>query len=242
LNMFHLVRPAAGGQSVPAKVVELSPASAKVPLDGVLQPPTTVKAKFDDDSIRKVPVNWGTFDLSITKNPGKYLLNGTVENTDLQATLNLTVGYTRNYATNPGFESGDLTGWTVEGDVEAVNVSNEAQNIHDDVYALHYWLGKPFHFTVFQTITGLIDGNYAFSLWIQGGGGEKVLQIFAKDCGGETKTLDIVNTGWQKWTNPTIKGIQVAGGKCTLGLTLDSDAGSWAFVDGVVFFPDRGGK
>ncbi len=220
LNVFRLARPESGGEFIQARVVELFPATVKVPLDGVLKVPTSVDAKFDDDSIRKVPVNWGTIDPGMTRSPGKYVVNGSVVGTDLQAVANVTVAYTRNYATNPGFETGDLTGWSVEGDTQAVNVSNEAQNIHQEIYALHYWLGTPFHFTLSQTITDLVDGTYAFSLWIQGGGGEKVLQLFAKDCGGENKTLDIVNTGWQKWTNPVIKGIQVTGGKCTIGLTL----------------------
>ncbi|MFZ2095937.1 MAG: glycosyl hydrolase 53 family protein [Anaerolineales bacterium] len=242
LNVFRLVRPEKGGSFIPAKAVELYPASAKVPLDGILQPPVTVKAQFDDDSIREVPVSWEDLDPSFTRNPGKYVFQGTVGSTELKAELDVTVGYTRNYATNPGFETGDFTGWTVQGDTVAVNISNEAQNVYQDNYAAHYWLGTPFHFTLFQTITGLADGNYAFSLWIQGGGGEKVLQLFARDCGGEAQTLDIVNIGWQQWSNPTIKGIQVAGGTCTIGLALDSDAGSWAFIDGVVFFPDKAGQ
>jgi arabinogalactan endo-1,4-beta-galactosidase len=242
LNVFRLVRPAKGSAFIPAKIEELYPASVKVPLDGVLQPPDAVKVKFDDDSIRTVPVSWENFDPSITRNPGKYVFQGALDNTDLKAELNVTVGYTRNYAANPGFETGDFSDWTVEGDTSAVNISNEAQNVYQETYAMHYWLGKPFHFTVSQTISGLVDGTYAFSLWIQGGGGEKVLQIFNKDCGGEAKTQDIVNTGWQQWSNPTIKGIQVNGGQCTIGLSLDSEAGSWAFVDSVVFFPDKGGQ
>jgi arabinogalactan endo-1,4-beta-galactosidase len=239
INVFRLVRPNEGGKFIPANIVELFPANAKVPLDGVLQLPVTVKAKFSDDSIRMVPVTWKTFDPAVVKDPGTFVLNGTVEGTELKATVNVTVSYVRNYVTNAGFETGDLTGWTVEGDTAAVNISNEAQNLYQDVYALHYWLGKPFQITLSQTITGLAEGKYSLSLWIQGGGGEKVLQLFAKDCGGETKTLDIINTGWQQWTNPTIKGIPVMNGTCTIGLTLDSDAGSWAFIDEVVFFPEK---
>jgi arabinogalactan endo-1,4-beta-galactosidase len=242
LNVFRPVRPEQGSTFIPANIVELYPASAKVPLDGILQPPTTVKAQFDDDSIREVPVSWVDLDPSFTRNPGKYVFQGTVAGGELNAELDVTVGYTRNYANNPGFETGDFTGWTVEGDAQAVNISNEAQNVYQDTYAAHYWLGTPFHFSLSQTISGLADGTYAFSLWIQGGGGENVLQLFARDCGGGDKTLDIVNTPWQQWSNPTIKGIQVSGGACTIGLALDSDAGCWAFIDGVVFFPDRGGQ
>jgi arabinogalactan endo-1,4-beta-galactosidase len=241
LNVFRLVRPEQGATLFPAKMVELYPVTTMVPLDGILQAPPTVKALFDDDSIRDVPVSWVDLDPSFTRNPGKYVFQGRVADTELQAELDVTVGYTRNYAANPGFETGDLTGWSVEGDTQAVNISNEKQNVYQDTYAAHYWLGTPFHFSLSQTISGLADGRYAFSLWIQGGGGEKVLQLFAKDCGGESKALDFANTGWQQWSNPTLKGIQVAGGSCTIGLALDSDAGSWAFIDGVVFFPDKGG-
>jgi arabinogalactan endo-1,4-beta-galactosidase len=240
LNVFHLVRPEDGGVFIPAKVVELYSASAKVPLDGVIKPPANVEAKFDDDSIRKIPVTWENFDPTISKAPGKYVLSGSVEGTDQKVSLEVTVGYTRNYVTNPGFETGDLSSWTVDGNAEAVNVSNETPNVRQDSYAMHYWLGTPYHFTVSQTIGGLADGTYSASLWIQGGGGEKLLQLFSMGCGGEDKTVDIVNTGWQQWTNPTIKGIQVTGGNCTIGLKLDSDAGTWAFVDEVVFFPDKG--
>ncbi len=239
LNVFRLARPEEGSKFIPAAIVELFPANAKVPLDGVLQLPVTVKATFSDDSIRKVSVTWETFDPAVVKDPGTFVLNGTVEGSDLKATVNVTVSYVRNYVTNAGFETGDLTGWTVEGDTAAVNISNETQNVYQDVYALHYWLGNPFKFTISQTITGLSNGQYSLSLWIQGGGGEKVLQLFTKNCDGETKTIDIVNTGWQQWTNPTIKGIQVTTGMCTIGLTLDSDAGSWAFIDEVIFFPEK---
>jgi arabinogalactan endo-1,4-beta-galactosidase len=239
LNVFHLVRPEEGGESVPAAIMDLFPAQVKLPLGGTLVPPTTVKAIFSDDSIRDVPVRWEAFDPAMTQNPGTDTIQGEVEGTDIQATASVIVSYVRNYVTNAGFESGDLTGWTVDGDTKAVDISKEAANVYQDVYAMHYWRGEAFHFTLSQTITGLANGTYALSLWIQGGGGENVLQIFARDCGGETKTFDIVNTGWVNWSNPTIRDIAVTNGTCTIGLNLDSSGGSWAFIDEVVFFPDK---
>jgi arabinogalactan endo-1,4-beta-galactosidase len=143
-----------------------------------------------------------------------------------------------NRVTNLGFESGDLTGWTVEGDTNAVDISSEAVNIHDDKYALHYWLAEPFEFTVSQSITGLVKGEYTLSAWIQGGGGEKTLQLFA-DCGGEPQTLDISNAGWQQWQNPTLPNIVVANGKCIIGLKVVSNGASWAFFDDVEFAPSK---
>ncbi len=240
LNVFRLVRPDAGVAYIEPKFVEALPMAVKVPLDGVIVLPEYALAKYDDDSIRKMPVDWVDYDPTITKNPGKELLTGKVPGSDIKVTFEVTVNYTRNYALNADFETGDLTNWVVKGDEKAVNVSNEKQNVHQGEYALHYWLGDPYQFTASQTITNLADGTYAFSLWIQGGGGEKSLQIFTKDCGGEDLSLDIVNTGWQQWSNPTLQGIEVKGGSCTIGLGLDSDAGTWAFIDEASFFPDAG--
>jgi len=98
------------------------------------------------------------------------------------------------------------------------------------------WL-NPFEFTVSQSITGLVKGEYTLSAWIQGGGGEKTLQLFA-DCGGESLTLDISNAGWQQWQNPTLS-IPVTDGACTIGLKVVSNGASWAFVDDVEFAPSK---
>jgi hypothetical protein len=145
------------------------------------------------------------------------------------------VGGQKNQVGNPGFESGDFTAWTVEGSTNAVDISNEAVNIHEGDYALHYWLDTPFEFAVTQTLTGLDNGVYTLSAWIQGGGGEGTLQLLARDCGGEPLTLDISNTGWQQWQNPTLPDIAVANGECTIGLKVVSSGGSWAFFDEVEF-------
>ena len=146
---------------------------------------------------------------------------------------------TSNLIENSSFETGDLTSWTVAGSAEAVNVSNEIQNIRDGKYALHYWLNGPFEFTVSQAITGLENGTNTLNAWIQGRGGEKTLQMFASDYGGETLTLDINNAGWQQWQNPTIGGFTVTNGKCTIGLKVVSDGGSWAFFDEVVLIRNK---
>ena len=54
------------------------------------------------------------------------------------------------------------------------DISKEAANLHTGTYALHYWKGEPFAFTLSQTLTDLPDGKYTLSAWIQGGGGEDI--------------------------------------------------------------------
>jgi arabinogalactan endo-1,4-beta-galactosidase len=135
---------------------------------------------------------------------------------------------------NPGFESGSLTPWTVAGDTGAVNASNETGNIHAGTFALHYWQDKPFAATVSQTVGGLAAGTYRLSGWFQGGGGEKTLQL-AVTCGATTLTADVVNTGWQKWTQPVIDNIAVTGKTCTVSVKVDAGAGVWGFADDFEF-------
>jgi arabinogalactan endo-1,4-beta-galactosidase len=134
---------------------------------------------------------------------------------------------------NPGFEDGDLTAWIVEGDADAVDVSSEAQNIHDGKYILHYWKNEAFTFTITQKITGLANGTYTLSAWMQGGGGENSIQLFASGYGGDPLTANIELTGWQAWKNPTIQNIQVTNGECIIGLKVVANAGNWAFFDDV---------
>ncbi len=233
LNVFNLVRPGNGRTSIEAHITQLIPVAIKIAPGDPLKLPVLVQSVYSDDSIQKDVVTWDPVDPGRLNTVGAFTLNGTVAGTDLKAAANITIGGEKNFVLNPGFESGDLTSWTVDGSTGAVDVSNETQNLHSGNYALHYWLGGPFQFTLSQTITGLENGTYTFSLWIQGGGGEKTLQLFTKDCGGELKTVDVTNTGWQVWTNPTITGIPVTGGTCTVGMTVSSSGGSWAFIDDV---------
>jgi arabinogalactan endo-1,4-beta-galactosidase len=151
----------------------------------------------------------------------------------LKATVNISVVGQTNYVKNPGFETGNLTPWTIEGDTGAVDIRNEAANVHTGTYALHYWKDGPFAFTLSQTVTDLPDGTYTLSAWIQGGGGEKTLQLFVSDYGGDPLTVDTVNTGWQVWKTPTIEKFKVTTGKCTIGLKVAATAGNWAFFDEV---------
>jgi arabinogalactan endo-1,4-beta-galactosidase len=231
LNVFNLVKPKHGSVFTPATITEIYPAAIKTPLDETPKLPATVKAAYSDDSIRNVAVTWNALDPAKLAEAGNFTLNGTVEGTDISAIVNIKVNSDKNLIENPGFETGDFTLWTVVGSTDAVDISNEAQNVHEGAYALHYWLNGPFEFTVSQTITGLENGTYTLSAWIQGGGGEETLQLFASGYGGDTLTVDIHNGGWQQWQSPTIEDIIVTNGECTIGLKVVSNGGSWAFFD-----------
>ncbi|HEX2905764.1 MAG TPA: glycosyl hydrolase 53 family protein, partial [Phototrophicaceae bacterium] len=231
LNVFNLVK--SGSVALPATLSETYPSEIEVSLGEMPSLPATVKGAYSDDSIREVPVTWAELDPAAFAQGGEVTVYGTVNGTELKASASITVSSYKNYAQNPGFETGDFAPWTVEGAVTAVDISKEASNVHTGDYALHYWLGEPFSFTLSQTVTNLPDGTYTLSAWTHGGGGEKILQLFVSDYGGEPLTAEIVNTEWLVWSTPTISAFTVTGGQCTIGLRVTSPGGSWAFLDDV---------
>lgn len=233
MNVFNLVKPSSGSVELLATIARTYPSQIEVTLGETPSLPVTVKAGYSDDSIRDVPVTWEALNPSSFAKGGEVTVHGTVDGTDLKAVISITVSSQKNYVANAGFETGDLTPWTVEGDSDAVDISKEASNIHAGTYGLHYWKGEPFTFTLSQTVTDLSDGTYTLSAWVQGGGGEKTLQLFVSDYGGEPLTADSVNTGWLIWNTPTIPKFNITDGKCTIGLRVVSDGGSWAFLDDV---------
>jgi arabinogalactan endo-1,4-beta-galactosidase len=233
MNVFNLVKPDSGSVYQPATISRTYPSKLDLTLGETPSFPAEVQAAYSDDSIREVPVTWETPDPAALAKGGEVSVRGTVDGTDLKATLIIDVSTEKNYVANPGFEAGSFTPWTVEGDSDAADISKEVSNLHAGSFGLHYWKGEPFDFTLSQTVTDLPDGTYSLSAWIQGGGGEKTLQLSTSDCGGEPQSVDIVNTGWLVWNTPTISNIAVSGGKCTISLKVVSDAGSWGFLDDV---------
>jgi arabinogalactan endo-1,4-beta-galactosidase len=231
MYVFRLVNPASGSVFTPATVTAIPAIALKVAVGAVPTLPATVRATYSDDSVRDTPVTWEALDPADFSTAGQLTVEGTVTGTTMKATANLTVTSNVNLVENPGFETGSLAPWTTSGDA-AADVSKETGNTHSGTYAGHYWLDKPFAFTLSQTISGLDSGTYVLSAWMQGGGGEKTLQLFAT-CGADTLTVDVVNTGWQQWTQPTIANIQVTGGTCTIGVKVAADAGVWGFIDDV---------
>jgi len=234
LNVFYLVRPENSGVSITPQVVEVHPIEVFVPLNETPDLPATAKVVYSDDAIREVPVRWDSYPPSRLDEVGSFKLNGKIEGSDKYAVATIYTGSAKNFASNPGFENGNSP-WVIEGELGAVDISNELQNVHNGGYALHYWADAPFEFTVSQTITGLENGTYTFSTWMQGGGGD-VLQLYTSDCGGDTQVVDFAAKGWREWQNPTIDNIVVTDGQCTIGWKVVSDGGTWGFFDDAGLF------
>ena len=43
--------------------------------------------------------------------------------------------------------------------------------------------------------------------------------------------MDIVNTGWVNWSNPTISGINITTGQIKISVIVEGNTGNWAWID-----------
>jgi arabinogalactan endo-1,4-beta-galactosidase len=213
--------------------------SASVPKGTTPTLPASVDVHYSDGSIRSLFVVWDAVDPAAWETVGTFDVGGTVVGTSLPATLHALVYV--NLLQNAGFESGDLTGWSLTGaDTDAAAVKDSAPDAHSGVDSVSYWKGTAFTFTLSQEVMGLDAGStYTFSVWASGLAGS-TLQAFAT-CAGATQTATIHNTGWGgsgNWNEYVLTGLSGAGGSCTVGVTADAAAGDWGNLDDFQLHPE----
>ncbi|MGO4107828.1 glycosyl hydrolase 53 family protein [Paenibacillus sp. YAF4_2] len=138
-----------------------------------------------------------------------------------------------NVVQNPGFESGALTPWEVAGEMGAAKVAQNAANAKSGEYALNYWFGTAFTYTIAQTIEDLENGIYELRASASGGVYDtQKIALFAKS-GEKTFSTDVVNTGWNDWHSYTVSNIEVRDGKVTIGFDVDAPAEAWGYMDDI---------
>lgn len=137
---------------------------------------------------------------------------------------------------NPGFEVGSLSGWNVTTDRpgSAVLVAEARSGSH----ALRLASPQAHKTIVSQTIGGLASGQYLLTAMVRNSGGDATAYLFAKDCGGTAKMTSIpVSAGWLK---VVVRGVRVAAGKCTIGLSAAAGPKQVFVLDDVAFARDDG--
>lgn len=231
IDVFNLV---SGNQgTIIPQVLSIEPVNVSTTVNQAPVLPTTVNIVYDDGSVKPASVIWENIDPSKYAQPGSFTIIGTVSGIRYKAIATVAVTSLINYVQNPGFEDGSLTNWNVSGDTSAVKIDKNAANAHSGKYSLNYWSDNAFTVTISQTITGLKNGYYQLSAYVDGGGGENSLQLFASDYGGSKLTEDVHNSGWLVWQHPTIPLIKVTNGQVTVGLTINGNSGNWGNFDDI---------
>jgi hypothetical protein len=136
-----------------------------------------------------------------------------------------------NLIQNPGVESESMENWTIAGTSDAGKVTNKAADSHSGSHTFNYWHATPYAYKLSQTITCLDNGIYELKAWASGGGGDTKLKLFAENFGGETRSTDAVNTGWNNWMQYSITDIEVTSGQVTIGFDAAAPGDVWGYFD-----------
>lgn len=235
LAVFSRVRAAGTPADVP-RVLQDGPLPMTVFAGQAWTPPEAVRLPFSDDATRTVYVAWDDVKPDLLQQPGRFELKGQALGSGKAFVADVQVVPRRNLLDDPGFESGNLKEWKIDGDAAAATNERNPGNAHTGLNSLHYWAGNPFRFEATRSFTGLKPGAYVLRAWSSGGGGEKALALFTRGCGGADASAPMTNTGWQKWKQAQVKGITVgASGACTIGIRVDAPTGTWGNIDDVEF-------
>ncbi len=146
-----------------------------------------------------------------------------------QVELRTVVG--ANLVTNPGFES-LMTGWSTEGTSAADYAQTD--NPYSGSYNLCHWRSSSWEVRTYQTLSGLDDGLYTFSVMARNWDTD-VSQIQVSGYGGSTLTADITSSSW---TRITISDIPVTSGEATISLYTSSTGGCSVFDDVQFYLTD----
>ena len=162
-----------------------------------------------------------------------HVINGTATTT-VNMPVNSIVAIVVGGPMNSGFETGDLSGWaTWNNGVGAPYIGAG----HTGSHGLTFYNSAAYSCSAYQTITGLPNGTYTFSAWIQNWSSQKTLQLFAKNFGGSELDTAIPNTNGN-WVLETIPNVPVTNGQCQIGIYTIANASDCCFVDDATFTLD----
>lgn len=235
LNVFKWVK---YGTECDLKVDFVNDIELKVNVGTELVMPETVDVVYNDRSKNgPAKVTWDAAQVAAidTSVMAEHNVVGTLEDGSI-VNCHVAVEFV-NYVENGSFEEKDTSMWNVI--YETANPT-DYQVKETDAYtgttALHFYSTEEVYFQLEQTITGLEDGNYYFSLKAQGGdvGKQAVTYGYVK-VGDQVYQADFSLTGWCVWDEAVIEEIPVTGGEVTVGVYCKTAAKGWGTIDDFYF-------
>lgn len=248
LNVFKYVNT---GAVAPVAIDEIKDVAVTAVAGEKITLPTVVNVTYNDGSTRSLSVVWNQSELeqAESKGPGSYVISGTAEGgRTVKAILEIKK---ENHVSNGSFESDNRSMWKItygEGREPHTNYQDKVTDAKTGSYSLHFYSAEAVDFRVEQTISGLKDGYYHLSMFIQGGDASSSdMNLFAVSGGKEVKVATEVD-GWAQWRNPEIQNILDTDGTITIGANIKAGGGAWGTIDdfylgyvkGVESLPDSG--
>ncbi|WP_138751998.1 glycoside hydrolase family 3 N-terminal domain-containing protein [Paenibacillus sinopodophylli] len=141
-----------------------------------------------------------------------------------------------NLLANSSFETGSAASWT------SWNNGTNAQNVDTDAprsgsYKMVYWAATAYQQLTKQSLS-VPNGTYKLSAWARSSGGQKKLNLFAKQTGAATELSAIIaSNASDGWTKYTIDNIKITNGQIEIGVWADANANNWAVFDDFELVP-----
>jgi len=154
------------------------------------------------------------------------------------AGLNLLASGTSNYAsislTNPGFEDGNINGWTEwHPSGQTAKYGVDSNDVHSGTKKLYFWDTNPYQQSVHQWKYGLSNGYYYLSAWVKVtayGGAPYTARMEAMSYGGSNLYKNMIVDGqWRQYTQL----VHVTNGQLDIGFYVNSPGSTSMQIDDV---------
>ena len=245
LKIFNLVR---YGNDAEVKADAVESVTLMCDLGKPITLPETVTAIMNDGSTGDATVTWDVTEAElseISNTAGKHTVTGTAEGMSVSAYLNV---QEFNYLVDGGFESGELTAWTVT-DLAGADQLYAEQKAADSLtgqWHMHFWSEKAnsVEFTMEQEVTELEAGTYKYSISIMGGdAGEHEVYAYVKVNGEIVEKKSMKITSYGQWDTAQISGIEISeNDTICLGIYVKcagSGNGAWGKIDDAALNSDN---
>ena len=232
------------GALTDVKMDMIENAEITVKLGDKIKLPSTVKAKYNDDSTQEVGVKWEepNEDAMQSNGPAKYLIWGEALGERIRCMVNM---IEPNFVENFSFEDAeDTVNWKIDDrsaddDEHEVYMMDKVTDASLGTHAMHWYSKNRVDLDITQEIEGLEPGKYKMKATFQGGdSANQDIYIYCVTI-GKTYKQNTEVTEYRSFSSPTIDEIEVGDdGKVTVGIHIKADAegvkGPWGTVDEVL--------